>query len=252
MTTESEPSIATRPITNCRVCGTPGSLLYEGCRSRGFSAPGVWSQRKCPKPACGLVWLDPVPTEEDIGKVYETYYTHDQPKPLAGLVNNVCWGVWKSYLRHRFGYKRGTGPAWTSLLWPLALVHPGGRAELDAGAMYLPAPEQPSRLLEVGCGAGVVLKRMQDMGWEVRGQEIDPKAVKAAVGGGDKVRGAAKSKTSGGKNRTRAVITDETRANVKKLVEEGKLGAAIAEELGISLPSVQNIKKVLGLVKARK
>ena len=78
------------------------------------------------------------------------------------------------------------------------------------------------------------------------------KAVKAAVGGGDKVRGAAKSKTSGGKNRTRAVITDETRANVKKLVEEGKSGAAIAEELGISLPSVQNIKKVLGLVKARK
>ena len=187
MTTESEPSIATRPITNCRVCGTPGSLRYEGCRSRGFSAPGVWSQRKCPKPACGLVWLDPVPTEEDIGKVYETYYTHDQPKPLAGLVNNVCWGVWKSYLRHRFGYKRGTGPAWTSLLWPLALVHPGGRAELDAGAMYLPAPEQPSRLLEVGCGAGVVLKRMQDMGWEVRGQEIDPKAVKAAEARGVRV-----------------------------------------------------------------
>jgi len=78
------------------------------------------------------------------------------------------------------------------------------------------------------------------------------KAVKAAVGGGDKVRGAAKSKTSGGKKRSRAVITDETRANVKKLVEEGKSGAAIARELGISLPSVQNIKKALGLVKARK
>ena len=72
------------------------------------------------------------------------------------------------------------------------------------------------------------------------------------MGGAVKVRGAAKSKTSGGKNRTRAVITDETRANVKKLVEEGKSGAAIARELGISLPSVQNIKKALGLVKARK
>ena len=77
------------------------------------------------------------------------------------------------------------------------------------------------------------------------------KAVKAAVGGGGKVGGAAKPKASGGKNRTRAVITDETRANVKKLVEEGKSGAAIAEELGISLPSVQNIKKALGLVKKR-
>ncbi|MSU68051.1 MAG: helix-turn-helix domain-containing protein [Opitutaceae bacterium] len=78
------------------------------------------------------------------------------------------------------------------------------------------------------------------------------KAVKAAVGGAGKVRGAAKSKASSGKNRTRAVITDAIRANVKKLVEEGKTGAAIAKELKISLPSVGNIKKALGLVKARK
>jgi len=39
---------------------------------------------------------------------------------------------------------------------------------------------------------------------------------------------------------------------VKKLAKAGKTGSAIAEELGISLPSVQNIKKALGLVKARK
>ena len=78
------------------------------------------------------------------------------------------------------------------------------------------------------------------------------KAVKAAVGGGGKVGGAAKPKASGGKNRTRAVITDAIRGAVKKLVEEGKSGAAIANELKISLPSVQNIKKALGLVKARK
>jgi DNA-binding CsgD family transcriptional regulator len=38
---------------------------------------------------------------------------------------------------------------------------------------------------------------------------------------------------------------------VKKLVEGGKTGSQIAKALGISLPSVQNIKKSLGLVKAR-
>jgi DNA-binding CsgD family transcriptional regulator len=47
------------------------------------------------------------------------------------------------------------------------------------------------------------------------------------------------------------VITDETRASVKKLAESGKTGAQIAKTLKISLPSVQNIKKALGLVKAR-
>jgi hypothetical protein len=59
-------------------------------------------------------------------------------------------------------------------------------------------------------------------------------------------RAAAKAK-----RRKRSVITEETRASVKKLVESGKTGSQIAKSLGISLPSVQNIKKALGLVKAR-
>jgi hypothetical protein len=53
------------------------------------------------------------------------------------------------------------------------------------------------------------------------------------------------------KRRKRSVITDDTRTSVKKMVEAGKTGSQIAKSLGISLPSVQNIKKALGLVKAR-
>jgi len=84
------------------------------------------------------------------------------------------------------------------------------------------------------------------------------KAVRAAAGGKPvkrrKARPAAKTtkKTpQKKKTRTRAKITDETRAEVKKMVEAKKTGAEIAKALGISLPSVQNIKKALGLVKAR-
>ncbi len=79
------------------------------------------------------------------------------------------------------------------------------------------------------------------------------KAVKAASGGRRKKRGAKVAPKAGAaKRRARATITDETRAQLKKLTEEGKTGPEIAEALGISLPSVQNIKKALGLVKARK
>lgn len=82
------------------------------------------------------------------------------------------------------------------------------------------------------------------------------KAVKVAVGaaGGRRKAGrkpAAKAPKAARKSRGRARITDETRAQVKALVAEGKSGADIAKVLGISLPSVQNIKKALGLVKAR-
>jgi hypothetical protein len=50
----------------------------------------------------------------------------------------------------------------------------------------------------------------------------------------------------------RAKITADVRALVKKLAEAGKTGADIAKAAGISLPSVQNIKKALGLVKTKK
>ncbi len=73
------------------------------------------------------------------------------------------------------------------------------------------------------------------------------RAVKAAAG----IHRGRKAGASG-KIRRRAVITDETRAQVKKLVEAGKTGDEIAKALGISAPSVQNIKKALGLVKAKK
>ena len=69
-------------------------------------------------------------------------------------------------------------------------------------------------------------------------------------GPGRPAKGKA-TKAGGGKRRKRAVITDDTRAQVKKMVEGGKTGAEIAKTLGISLPSVQNIKKAFGLVKAR-
>ncbi|MFA5262983.1 MAG: helix-turn-helix domain-containing protein [Opitutaceae bacterium] len=83
------------------------------------------------------------------------------------------------------------------------------------------------------------------------------KAVKAAVSSsgkrkpGRKAAAAPKKVAVKRKGRTRARITDDTRAKVKALVEAGKSGAAIAKQLSISLPSVQNIKKALGLVKSR-
>jgi hypothetical protein len=79
-------------------------------------------------------------------------------------------------------------------------------------------------------------------------------AVSAALGGKANGRSPAlASKPAGRKpRRKRAVITDATRAAVKKLSEAGKTGAEISAEVGISLPSVQNVRKALGLVKARK
>ncbi|HTJ78170.1 MAG TPA: helix-turn-helix domain-containing protein [Rariglobus sp.] len=83
------------------------------------------------------------------------------------------------------------------------------------------------------------------------------KALKAAAGKagkGRKAKGAKKAKApkaaKAGK-RTRAKITPELKQQVIAAVQAGDAGAKIAKTFGISLPSVQNIKKEAGLVKAR-
>ena len=155
---------------------------------RSYAAPGRWSLLKCPTLSCGLVWLNPVPIEEDIGKAYQGYYTHCQPEPGPSFLRDACWAIWHSYLGARFGYNQGVGPKWRRVLAPLALLHPGGRDELDAAAMHLRAPTQPARVLDIGCGSGVLLARMKSLGWQAEGVELDPDGVKAARARGVPVR----------------------------------------------------------------
>lgn len=82
------------------------------------------------------------------------------------------------------------------------------------------------------------------------------KALKAAQrsGGGRRVKAkpAAKpAKAAKPGKRRRAKVTDDMRAQLKAMVEAGKTGKEIAKALSVSVPTVHNIKKSLGMVKAR-
>lgn len=77
-------------------------------------------------------------------------------------------------------------------------------------------------------------------------------AVQGSAGKRAPSSGRAPAAGAAGKTRAkRAIITDQTRSEVKRMTEAGKTGAEVAKACGISLPSVQNIKKALGLVKSR-
>lgn len=100
----------------------------------------------------------------------------------------------------------------------------------------------------------------KDVGFETRADLIAAlqglEGVKKKVARGRKPKKAAAVKKAvakkGAKKRAkRAVITDELKAKVIEAVKSGKKGAAIAKEFGISIPSLQNIKKAAGLTKAR-
>ncbi|MFA5056977.1 MAG: helix-turn-helix domain-containing protein [Opitutaceae bacterium] len=73
------------------------------------------------------------------------------------------------------------------------------------------------------------------------------KAIREAAGTGGKRRGR---KILRRRKRTR--ITAEMKDKIKGAIQAGKSGIQIAQDFGISLPSVYNIKKAFGLVKSRK
>ena len=58
---------------------------------------------------------------------------------------------------------------------------PGVRRAADRLVRFVPAPaSQDARLLDVGCGSGTYMKLMRDLGWHVRGVELDEGAVRTA------------------------------------------------------------------------
>ena len=82
------------------------------------------------------------------------------------------------------------------------------------------------------------------------GMETFIAALQELSGGVGSAGIAAKGKAKG--KRKRGKVTDEVKQKVKALFEAEKTGREVAEAVGLSLPTIQNIKKELKLVKERK
>lgn len=172
--------IRTLPAPSCALCGSEGRFLYCDIPDVLYGTPGKWNLKRCKGPECGLIWLDPMPIKEDIGKAYgESYYTHCAVDRQSGLPRRVFDAVINGYLRAVMGYDAGVGPSWMRFLAPLACLHVSGRHCIEATAMYLKA-KPGGKLLEIGFGAGEQLARLGELGWDVQGIDYDQVSVDLA------------------------------------------------------------------------
>jgi 2-polyprenyl-3-methyl-5-hydroxy-6-metoxy-1,4-benzoquinol methylase len=183
MNARTSHGIATTPVPNCYLCGDPGVLLYDHLQDRLFGVPGSWNFKRCPNPDCNLVWLDPMPTLEDIGKAYETYYTHTSadPKPCGrfrNLLRSAARFIASGYLDGRYGYASARHPGQKAMGLLLFLL-PQRRLSADRQVLGLKA-RKGGRLLDIGCGNGALLARLQNLGWQVEGIDVDAAAVAQA------------------------------------------------------------------------
>lgn len=173
----------------CPVCEGPGDVRYSGLRDGLFGAPGAWTMRACRDPGCGSLWLDPCPSPEDIGRAYETYYTHATRAPWIERLSIDVWGLLAqvSLAGH---YRRAVGVVPAELgrvLAPVIDAVPTVALHLALLLRHLPPPSAGMALLDVGCGDGLALQVLARVGWNVQGQDVDPKAVAAAAARGLRV-----------------------------------------------------------------
>ena len=171
--------IGTRPCPNCYLCGAEGEYMYRDIEDGLFGVVGNWNLMKCPSAKCGLVWLDPMPMFEDIGKLYANYYPHHSIKGESFL--------YRLFQRAKNGYLKVKHPALKSKIYDrflgfLLYLHPSRRFDVDIVVTQLPAPGR--RLLDIGCGAGKALIRFRELGWEAEGIDIDREAVETALAKG--------------------------------------------------------------------
>lgn len=138
----------------CILCGREGIIAHSALRDRLYGVKGEWNMVECTNPACGLLWLDPPPSKEELARFYENYYTHGHNE------------------------KKAERPAIIEQLKGMIYRLTGKR---QAEEMYL-SQSRPGKLLDIGCGDGEFLNKMKIKGWRVEGIDPDEKAVSTCKG----------------------------------------------------------------------
>jgi SAM-dependent methyltransferase len=166
----------------CPVCRSAGSREYFSSPDLLLSVPGVFRYVQCD--SCRTVYQNPRVREEDLSLCYPAaYYTHEAAAPFAPVPASSL----KGRLRRAIRRAAGGGPdprlslpmrlAGGILAWSPALRRHARFGLVDG---LEPPVGRPGRCLEVGPGGGADLFRLQALGWEAHGLEIDPAAAERA------------------------------------------------------------------------
>lgn len=159
--TLSMDSITSEPRPRCDLCDATGEVIQSGIADPDAHLAGTWSFRQCGNPACGVCWLDPAPPPQELWKAYATYHTHTRKsgnrfaKAMLSLVHRLI--------------RLALSPLW----WLN-----GMQREANLLRFMTVAQEPIGKLLDVGCGGGRFLNRMQKRGWQVEGTDFDEQATK--------------------------------------------------------------------------
>jgi 2-polyprenyl-3-methyl-5-hydroxy-6-metoxy-1,4-benzoquinol methylase len=135
---------------SCTICGGQDfDPFYRDCRDRLHATPGRFEVVRCRQ--CGLVQTNPRPTREAIAAYYpQSYVAFNQLEVQRGRPARLLRELLQAPYTVRYGPEQ---------------VAP-------------PPPPRGGRVLDVGCGSGLLLAQLARRGWEVWGIEPDERAAR--------------------------------------------------------------------------
>jgi SAM-dependent methyltransferase len=126
--------------TKCPLCGAPPKNYLTCTRDLHYGINGEWDYQRCTD--CRVVFLNPAPTQAFLDSAYDDSYYSYQDFDMP--------------------------PAWHALIKWLIRYNPGATGD--------PTFDSPGRILDIGCGSGQFLYRMQLRGWQTAGVELSARA----------------------------------------------------------------------------
>ena len=164
----------------CILCGRPGEPSYRDLHDRVFPIEGSFSYRICHD--CGLIWMDPRPVKEDLGKCYRGFYSPDAPvedETRQGFLARVKATVRGSIFCGHYGYRHihSTHPfcAIGMVLRNMPYVGPAATYGWESLMPHFKDVDGAS-VVDVGCGRGEFLRHLKSLGCKALGIEPDETA----------------------------------------------------------------------------
>lgn len=151
----------------CPVCGSAASHDFSGSDFM-FGTPGNYDYGRCNQ--CAAVFQTPMPDAGQIATFYPDDYEQYQPERPKKLKN-----LEKGALKAVFGYRHLEVPGIYLLAGQLL-----GRFKYS----NTPPFRSGRQALDIGCGNGKFLIKLQALGWEVQGVEFNAGAVEVCRASG--------------------------------------------------------------------
>jgi 2-polyprenyl-3-methyl-5-hydroxy-6-metoxy-1,4-benzoquinol methylase len=163
-------------VDHCSFCGSANrNVAFKDVQDWSFyCAPGKWTYWDCID--CGSLYLDPRPKEAYIHKAYTKYYTHESLS--ANLLDSLKLRLKNEIIAKKYGVKLRPNLCLPNFFrfflgcFNDIISEPYGIPTLKLGSK--------GRIVDVGCGSGLVLSIAKEYGWDVLGLEFDEAAAKAA------------------------------------------------------------------------